>query len=529
MKRPTLSAMLLAAALPAFTGFAQEGDRVVRQVSAAGSAADGLFVGDAKQLFIDDLFFDTRQGIALRVHPARKTGERNLQRDRPWESATPNWFSVLQDGATCRMWYECYDVEGWPTTDDTSFCYAQSEDGVHWDKPDLGLFSYQGSDSTNILFRLIGPEGAHSRVHGACVFVDPSAPAGERYKAVSQGLFSEFTPPYRVAGMVSPDGLYWTRLAAPICETPADSQYSSFWDPNLSKYVLYGRVGGRGRAIGRSESSDFAHFGPLELVMQTDDQDPPDSDLYNPAVVRYPYAANVYLAFPSLYQHRSDTLDIRLAVSRDGVHWTWPERVPFIPVGTEGEFDSGSLYMGQGLVRQGDELWQYYGGSGLKHEESELENLVKPDGARVYSRVVSRLDGFVSADAGPEGGALTTVPLSFTGGHLELNVQVRPGGEVRAGLVDGDGTALPGLAPDDCDPITGDHVARAVAWRGSPDLSALAGHAVRLQVRLRDASLYAFQFARRPQPATEAPARASDRAHRGAPGSARSCAACGSP
>ena len=52
----------------AITAFAQEGDRVPRQVSAAGSAANGLFVGDAEQLFIDDLFFDTRQGMQIPYH-----------------------------------------------------------------------------------------------------------------------------------------------------------------------------------------------------------------------------------------------------------------------------------------------------------------------------------------------------------------------------------------------------------------------------------------------------------------------------
>ena len=466
-------------------------------VCAQGVAAPATIdVGDAKQLLMDGLFFGKQAGIALRVHPALKTGEHSLERDRPWESATPNWFSVVQDGPVCRTWYECYDIEGWPTADDTSFCYAESADGMRWDKPELGLFAYGGTNATNILFRQIGADGSRSRVHGAQVFVDTLAPPEQRYKAVSQGIFEGFTPPHRVAGMVSPDGLHWTRLPKPICDIPADSQYSAFWDSAVSKYVLYGRVGGRGRAIGRSESSDFSSFPPLTLVMQTDDQDPADSDLYNPAALRYPYAANVYLAFPSLYQHRSDTLDIRLAVSRDGVHWSFPERAPFIPLGAPDGFDAGSLYLGQGLIRQGDELWQYYGGSVLKHEEGELENLVKPDGGRTFSRAVSRLDGFVSADAGAEGGSFTTVPLSFTGTHLELNLQVRAGGEVRVGLLEADGTPVAGHSIADCDPLTGDHIAATVTWGGKAGLSAFANRPVRLEVRIRDASLYAFQFAR---------------------------------
>ena len=151
-------------------------------------------------------------GAKLKLHPPRKTGERLIESEHPWESATLNWFSVLRDGERYRMWYECYDIDGWPTPDDTSFCYAESIDGVHWTKPKLGLFSYQGSTDNNILFRQIGVDKHRSRVHGSCVFIDPSAPPEARYKCVSQGLFQGIGDrPHYVAGMTSPDGLHWTR------------------------------------------------------------------------------------------------------------------------------------------------------------------------------------------------------------------------------------------------------------------------------------------------------------------------------
>jgi hypothetical protein len=204
--------------------------------------ADSIQVGSDKQLFIDDLFFDTNQGVQLRVNPPVKSGELTMVKDQPWESATLNWFSVMEDRrgtlkqesgarAKYRMWYECYDVEGWPTANDTSFCYVESSDGIKWVKPELDFFVYQDTQKTNILFRQIGPEGAHSRVHGAQVFMDPTAPPESRYKAVSQGIFPALgTPPHRIAGMFSPDGLRWTRYPDPICDIFGDSQYSGFWD-----------------------------------------------------------------------------------------------------------------------------------------------------------------------------------------------------------------------------------------------------------------------------------------------------------
>jgi hypothetical protein len=463
----------------------------------AVNAAKIIDVGDRKQWFIDGSFFASSANIILHVVPPVKTGERTLVSDRPWEDATLNWFSVMEDGGKYRMWYECYDVEGWPTTNDTSFCYAESAGGIHWKKPALGLFSYHDSTDNNILFRQIGGEGVHSRVHGAGVFKDPNAAPEVRYKAVSQGMFAGSNPPYRVAGMCSADGLHWTRLSSPICDVFADSQYSGFWDGSIGQYVLYGRVSGHGRAIGRSAGASFDHFGPLELVLQTDDQDPPGTDLYNPAAFKYPDADRVYLMFPSLYNHASDTLDIRLAVSRDGIHWTWPERgKPFIALGPAGSFDSGSLYMGQGMIRVGNELWQYYSGAPLKHNEAELDALAKPENKRLFSRVVSRLDGLVCVQAGAEEGTFTTPPLAFEGKALVLNVKTEADGEVRVGLLDADGKDIAGRTVEECIPITGDHIEKTVAWKDGADLGELMKTPVRMLVRMRNASLFAFRFAR---------------------------------
>ncbi len=369
----------------------------------AAERLDLCNVASDRQLFVDSSFFEQSANVRLHVHPPRKA-EIVLRREYPWESVELNWFSVMQDRgvvdreAKYRLWYECYDVPGWPTADDTSFCYAESRDGIRWTKPQLGLFEYQGSKSNNILFRQIGRADGRSRVHGTGVFRDPTAPPEARYKAVSQGIWQGSTPPHRIAGMVSPDGLKWTRYPTPICDVFADSQDSCFWDPSAGKYVLYGRVESD---IGRAESANFAQFGPLHLVLQPDDRDPPKSNLYNPAAMKYPGAANVYLMFPSLYRQEPDTLDIRLAVSRDGVHWTWPEQtVAFIPLGEIGAFDSKTLYMGQGLIEAGDEMWLYYSGAPLHHNEATLEKLVHCKQSRAYRRAVIRRDRLVSVDAG---------------------------------------------------------------------------------------------------------------------------------
>ncbi len=472
--------------------------------SERAAAAEPIDVGSDRQLILDGLFLAESRGVRLRVQPPRKTGDVILKRDREWESASLNWFNVVQDRgrvdrkARFRMWYEAYDIDGWPTADDTSFCYAESRDGIRWTKPELQMFSYKGSKRNNILFRQIGSkdQGNRSRVHGTGVFVDPHAPARARYKAVGQGLFViPGQRPHRIAGMFSADGLKWTRFPKPIINVFADSQYSGFWDPSRKRYVVFGRVGGRGRALGRSESTEFSRLAPLKLVAQTGDHDPDDSDLYNPAAIKYAHAPNVYLMFPSLYQHKPDTLDIRLAVSRDGIRWSRPDpSTPFIALGTGPSFDSGSLYMGQGMLRMGDELSMYYSGSPLRHQGAELEHLTKPKNARRYSRVVSRLDRFVAAAPGPDGGSFTSPPLRFAGNRLHLNVTVRRGGRVRVGLLDAEGRPLPQFSVSDCVPVTGDSIRKSVDWKAGSDIGKWASQPVRLRVEMADARLFGFQF-----------------------------------
>jgi len=457
-------------------------------------------IGSQKILFVDDAFIEKSLGTRLKLHPPRKTSQRLIESEHPWESATLNWFSVLQDGEKYRMWYECYDIDGWPTADDTSFCYAESTDAVHWTKPKLGLFSYQGSKDNNIIFRTIGVDKHRSRVHGSCVFIDPSAPPETRYKCVSQGQFQGIgARPYYVAGMTSPDGLNWTRYPQPICPVFADSQYSGFWDETQRQFAIYGRVPGRGgRAIGRSISNRFDSFAPLteSCVLQVEEDDPPGCDLYNPACQQYPGVPGLYLMFPSLFRHREDTLEIRLAVSRDGVKWTWPDReTPFIPLGKAGDVDGGSLYMANGsCLVMGDEFCFYFSGSALNHQEVELPNLSDPKNRRVITRAVAPRDRLVSVTVSAAGGSLQTPPIQFVGDRLVVNAVARPGGRVRVGLLDAQGIPIPGRGIEDCQALTKDEISWTVSWADGHDVASWSGKPVRLRMELHDAEVFGFQF-----------------------------------
>jgi hypothetical protein len=109
-------------------------------------------------------------------------------------------------------------------------------------------------------------------------------------------------------------------------------------------------------------------------------------------------------------------------------------------------------------------------------------------------RYILRTDGFASVRAPYRGGELLTRPLKFTGHTLRINFSTSAAGSVRIEIQDESNRAAPGFALTDCEEIVGDSIARTVAWKGSSEVSRLAGKPVRLRFVMKDADVFAVQF-----------------------------------
>ena len=214
-------------------------------------------------------------------------------------------------------------------------------------------------------------------------------------------------------------------------------------------------------------------------------------DIYNPCPIKYPWAKGTYFLFPSPFYHYSDSLDVQVATSRDGITWFRPEdRAPVLRRGPEHDWDGREIFMGVGMIRRGDEIWMYYGGLDLGHTDAFTRH---PEGYQGgIGRAITRLDGFVCLAAPHSGGRCITKPLVFSGSRLELNMDGSAGGSVIVRFLDEAGQPLEGWVPSD--KLMGNYVSGTVTFGGDPDVSALAGRPVRLQFDLRDAKLFAFEF-----------------------------------
>lgn len=472
-----------------------------------------------KHLFIDEHLIASKKDLIFTMNPPKKAGPA-IKADKPWESQWVGFLTtVLQEQDKCRMYYTAQ-----PAKERPRMAYAESKDGITWSKPDLGQEPYKRSKANNLLTGIPGVAGT--------VFVDPLASAAERYKLFISGCVkSAGWGTNSIQTLTSPDGLNWGGGRWQL-RRQTDSQPQRFFDEQRNSYLIFlpgWEAYPRKRAIMRAEfgwvqGNARVPFNEVPIprpvkgselswpltrefptVIAADETDPQPCDLFNPCVVKYPWAADVYLAFPSLHRYgrgkehpeQDGTLEIQLAVSHDTLNWKRFRR-PYVSLGKEGEPDSAVQIMAVGMVRRGDEIYQYYAGGrhtlATRPPVSEYREGTwkKAPGEPGIFRLVQRLDGFVSLDAADKEGSLETKLLTFEGKKLALNV--RSEGEVRVALLGRDGKALKGFDLSDCDPVKGDSTAKTVTWNGKSDVSALAGTPVRLKFSLRNAKLYAFQF-----------------------------------
>jgi len=488
-------------------------------------APDVLDIGDQRQVFIDGTFLATSHNVELVMHPPRKTHERTIEPDKPWEKGgIGNYSNVMKVGDTYHMWYPA----------NHNLCYARSKDGIHWEKPNIGLASFEGSRNNNIVLGQ-NANGIPEWNSEGMIFYDPNAPENERFRYATR--LSDVHKDTVIFS--SPDGLRWRQthyavltFTQPEGRQHLDSQNVIFWDDRINKYVAYMRYnrhqGFRGRGVSRSESDHLGGFTPVQeapVILTPDSLDViidgrPCSDYYACCAIKYPYAQNAYYMFPQAYFHynkgllaefkyaiiNAGPIHTQFAASRDGITWNRFGRRPFVDLGMKGSFDSQAARVFYGLAPSvdGNEMYLYYVGSDMSHGWCDRgKNIAQLTAAglgpveeiSLISRLVLRRDGFVSAQASYSGGEFTTPLLRFDGKELVLNVDTSATGLVRCELLDDRGRPIEGYTLDDCDYIhTSNEINRQVRWQGNSDVSVLAGKPIRLRVSFRDSDLYAFQF-----------------------------------
>lgn len=500
-------------------------------VGQAKAAEVAAHIDSRRELFVDAQLIERLVGRAeLRLHhPVAR--EVSLVTDEPWEGNGTNYVTVFWDGQQkanrYRMYYRGshYSYSGGkdrPSHRDL-YCYAESDDGIRWTKPRLGLFEWDGSKQNNIVW---DGNGAHAFVP----FIDanPACAPESRYKALGVG-----GEKHGLYAFQSADGIHWSFMSSEpvVTEGAFDSQNLAFWDTERREYREYHRDFRDGRDIRTATSPDFLHWTKPDWLSYSGGENgqetipdlevkqyPPGraGQLYTNQILPYYRAPHIFLGFPTRYLDRGWNESAKalpryeyrqkraassrregtaiteglLMTSRDGARFQiYPEAFLRPGLRTRDSWFYGDNYQAWGLVETASDL----GDAPPELSLYVTERTLQEEGARLR-RYTLRVDGFVSAYAPLVGGEIVTRPLVFKGNRLALNLSTSAAGGVRVELQDPEGRPLPGFTLADCPEIYGDDLDRVVVWAAGRDVSGHAGKPVRLRFVLRDADLYSYQF-----------------------------------
>lgn len=472
-----------------------------------------------RQLFVDDFLIE---GTSLkRTHHLPEPYAENpvISADKPWEGkGSRQRAGVFSDGVwfdpkdqLFKAWYWSGAISEQPLKFATS--YATSKDGLHWEKPLLDVVP-----GTNI----VQPDEDNLRRNSSTVWLDQSetdlAKRFKMFRVVQEDIEEKGKKTHHnfIRHSVSADGIHWQKVGD---STDCGDRSTVFFNAFRQRWIYSLRVGGTAvsRCRGYVEAADPAAglkfgsggakvpqwIGADELDAAREDLklrrlesrpwDLVPSQLYNLDGIAYESVMlglfTIWRGHPVDEVKRPKINEVCVGFSRDGFHWSRPDRRPICGVNEDPKaWNFGNVQSAGGCcLIVGDKLHFYFGGTqwlqnGSRHADPNCTGLM-----------TLRRDGFASMDAGDQSGTLTTRSLSFKGRHLFVNVDAgSPNGKLLAEIQDESGKAIPPFTTENCIAMQGDKTRAALNWKGAEDLSALSGKIVRIKFTLTSGQLYAF-------------------------------------
>ena len=230
-------------------------------------------------------------------------GEAILTFDKPWEGDHCVYLNFFKDGDIYRMYYLAHSVK--KPLDELKVCYAESKDGFHWEKPELGLRYYNKSKANNIILDKTDKPEEGDFFDNFFVFKDtnPHCKKNQLYKALA------YKNPYKLECYFSNDGIHFTKGYPIDVEGYFDTLNTCFYDNNLKRYVAYIRglhnivdkndLNKATRDIRRIESKDFKNW---KESGQLDFGNSDDIPLYTNNVMKL--YESTYIGLPTRYIER---------------------------------------------------------------------------------------------------------------------------------------------------------------------------------------------------------------------------------
>lgn len=343
----------------------------------------------------DNVSIPFTQNLKLKMRsPKRHPLNPVVKRGKPgtcdsW--AVQFYGSVIREKGKYRMWYVAVGDDrlkrGVPRSSPWRVAYAESVDGIHWTKPNLGLVEYNGNRNNNLVLM----EPRLGTVNVKVLFEPDASDPSRRYKMGAHVWF----PKNKVrlgtlAPYASKDGLRWKLLmkTKPVnAELPQkDMVLPAFhfepvgglykWD---GLYYLSGQNAipaerpYHGRVVREYVSPDFVNWSQASAVgfvrnaqhkllgpgrSREGEQNHEAVSVWNRGNV----LVGICGFFHGAKEWKDVTVDLGFVVSNDGVHFRQPiDEWVFLKRGKDGAWDQGGVLQGQGFENIGNETFIYYG------------------------------------------------------------------------------------------------------------------------------------------------------------------------
>lgn len=447
------------------------------------TAATPIDIGDRVEPFLDLFLVDRLEGVSHRFHaPIEQRGLKQPPSDGYYSTVI---FHQKKYRHYCRETVPGYRGPDYDGNPGEVTAYEESDDGIHWTKPKLGLFEVNGSRDNNYVLAGMSPFS-----HNFSPFLDTNraCPAGRRFKALAGtlaggGLFS----------FISSDGIRWTKTSDEpvIGKSPDsymfDSQNVAFWSETEKVYVAYCRqFRDKLRSIVRTTSPDFVNWSAVVPVTAN----LPNEHLYTSQA--HPYFRSPHLTIglaTRFFPDRGQSTDIVLLSSRDGGAFDRVLKEAYIrPANTRESWGNRGNYASLNVYP----LMNDRAGMPEEWRHSIIDDM----GILVRDRIYRlRLDGFASIQAGYQSGEMITKPITFSGDSFFVNYETSAAGQLRIEILDGANQPISGFRLDQMkEALRGNERRQKVAWQG--DLKALAGKAIRLRFVMVEGDLYSIRFAK---------------------------------
>ncbi len=342
--------------------------------------------------------------------------------------------TVLRLDGKFRMWYSA--VDNWeefdPGRTNLRLAYAESEDGIHWVKPKLGLREYRGSRANNLL-------SLEREAYTPLVLYEPDEPDPEkRFKMTFDGynhpgLSLSRSP--RLCVAFSPDGLRWK-------EHPDNPVMRSTWSETSGLYRWNGIYyvngqtgwppGNARRTMITFASADMLTWEQAGVISFYRHPLNKTSGVHVGPQVHLGasvwHRRNVLLGFYGQWEGASSNrrpdvrMNLGLIISNDGLLFREPlPGFPFIPWGKEKSgWQTLRLLQGNAFVNHGDKTYIWYGGATDPTGKSEAVENRAMVGLATFPR--DRF-GYLRPTAPEAVWISNTLPAVPTGARLAINAE----------------------------------------------------------------------------------------------------------